>query len=164
LHLGQAAAHRDLHALLLVRQQVSQVAVQPVGRVLPDRAGVAHTHVGGPAVPGGLVARLVEQAGQALGVVRVHLAPIGADLIGTAACCHTTRIGVDPGTQDSVARWDRFAAIGGTRSIAGTGNPVAECLVISVAESGMMSVCEWLQKRTSTANGAPPSTVPTWRA
>src|SRR5207244_1123445 len=89
-------------------------------------------------------ARLVEQAGQALGIVRVHLAPVGADLVGTAACCHTTRIEADPGAWDSAV--------------------LAECLVISVAESGMMSVCEWLQKRISTANGAPPSTVPTWRA
>ena len=103
LHLGQAAAHRDLHALLLLRQQVPQVAVQPVGRVLPDRAGVEHHHVGGLAVGGGLVSRLVEQAGQALGIVRVHLAPVGADLIGAAACCHTTRIGAEPGTQDSAA-------------------------------------------------------------
>ena len=47
LHLGQAAAHRDLHALLLLRQQVTEVAVEPVGRVLPDRAGVEHHHVGG---------------------------------------------------------------------------------------------------------------------
>ena len=93
LHLGQAAADRDLHAVLLLRQQVPQVAVQPVGRVLPDRAGVEHHHVRGLAVTGGLVARLVEQAGQALGIVRVHLAPVGADLVGPAACCHSTRIG-----------------------------------------------------------------------
>ena len=93
LHLGQAAAHRDLHALLLLRQQVTEVAVEPVGRVLPDRAGVEHHHVGGLAVAGGLVARLVEQARQALGIVRVHLAPVGADLVSPAACCHTTRIG-----------------------------------------------------------------------
>ena len=109
LHLGQAAAHRDLHALLLLRQQVPQVAVQPVGRVLPDRAGVEHHHVRGLAVAGGLVARLVEQARQALGIVRVHLAPVGADLVGAAACCHTTRIGA--GARDSAAqrRSDRDA-------------------------------------------------------
>ena len=86
LHLGQAAAHRDLHAFLLLRQQVAQVPVQPVGRVLPDRAGVEHHHVRGLALAGGLVARLVQQARQPFGVVRIHLAPVGADLVRPAGC------------------------------------------------------------------------------
>jgi hypothetical protein len=68
--------------------------------------------------------------------VRVHLAPVGADLVSAAACCHTTRIGADPGTQGSAA--------GPAIDVpdVNRANPVAECLVISVAESGMMSVCE----------------------
>ena len=94
-HLGQAAADRDLHAVLLLRQQVTQVAVQPVRRVLPDRAGVEHHHVRGLAIGRGLVAGLVQQAGQALGIVHVHLAPVGANLVSPAACCHLTRIGAD---------------------------------------------------------------------
>ena len=93
LHLGQAAAHRDLHAVLLLRQQMTQVPVQPVGRVLADRAGVEHDDVRDLVLARGPVTRLVQQAGQALGVVRVHLAPVGADLVGPAACCHTNRIG-----------------------------------------------------------------------
>src|SRR4029079_1175117 len=115
-------------------------------------------HVGGFAVDSGLVSRLVEQAGQALGIVRVHLAPVGADLVGAAACCHTTRIGADPGTQDSAAE----PAIDCRRHK--SGKSVTECRVISVAESGMMSVCERLRKRHLMANGALPSMVPTWRA
>ena len=125
LHLGQAAAHRDLHALLLLRQQVTEVAVQPVGRVLPDRAGVEHHHVRGLAVVGGLVARLVEQARQALGIVRVHLAPVGADLVRPAACCHSDQ--------------DRGAGEGTERARLPRDLPTTG--------SGMISVCEWLQKR-----------------
>jgi hypothetical protein len=96
-HLGQAAAHRDLHAVLLLGQQMTQVSVQPVSRVLPDRARVEHHHVRGLAVGRGPIAGLVEQAGQALGIVHVHLAPVGANLVSPAACCHTTRIGVEAG-------------------------------------------------------------------
>jgi hypothetical protein len=63
LHLSQAAADRDLHAVLLLRQQMAQVAVQPVGRVLAHRAGVEHHDVGGLTLAGGPVARLVQEAG-----------------------------------------------------------------------------------------------------
>jgi DNA-binding SARP family transcriptional activator/Tfp pilus assembly protein PilF len=92
--LRQAAAHRDLHAIALLRQQMTEVPVQPVGGVLPDRAGIEHDDVGGLAIGRGPVARLVKQPGQALGVVRVHLAPVGANLVRPAAC-HSTRIGAD---------------------------------------------------------------------
>ena len=87
--LGQAAADRDLHArpLLLGRGQVAQVAVEPVVGVLADRAGVeddqvdavARRRAGRPDVAG-----MFEQAGQPLGVVDVHLAPVGADVVGAA--------------------------------------------------------------------------------
>jgi DNA-binding SARP family transcriptional activator/Tfp pilus assembly protein PilF len=93
-HLRQAAADRDLHPLALVRQQMAEVPVQPVGGVLPDRAGIEDDDVGSLAVMRGLVARLVEQPGQTLGVVRIHLAPVGANLVCPAAC-HTIRIGAE---------------------------------------------------------------------
>ena len=56
LHLGQAAADGDLHARvrLLGGEQVTEVAVQPVGRVLADRAGVEHHQVRGLAVAAAL--------------------------------------------------------------------------------------------------------------
>ena len=98
LHLGQAAAHRDLHARsgVLHREQMPEVAVQPVGGVLPDGAGVEHEHVG-RSVPGGaLVARVLQQAGQPLGVVRVHLAPVGADLIRARRGVHDAKKGTRP--------------------------------------------------------------------
>ena len=80
--LGQAAADGDLQArvLLLGRQQLSEIAVQPVVGVLPHGAGVEHDHV--RAVPGGpRVAGFLQQPGQPLGVVHVHLAPVGPDLV-----------------------------------------------------------------------------------
>jgi hypothetical protein len=68
-------------------QQVAEVAVQPVVGVLADRARVEDDDVGlgsrrGLAVPGRL-----QQAGEALGIVHVHLAPVGADLIGPLGGC-----------------------------------------------------------------------------
>ena len=65
--LGQAAAHRDLHAGggVLGRQQVAEVAVQPVVGVLADRAGVEHEHVRGGAACRAQVARVLQQARRA---------------------------------------------------------------------------------------------------
>ena len=84
--LRQAAAHRDLHARLrgLDRPQVAEVAVEPVVGVLPDRAGVEHDDVGGGVRAGPRVARRLEQPGHPLGVVHVHLAPVGADVVAAA--------------------------------------------------------------------------------
>ena len=89
--LGEAAADRDLHARpgVLRRTQVAEVAVQPVVGVLPHGAGVEHDDVG--LVAGGAhVARGLQQARHPLGVVHVHLAPVGADGV-TAG--HLTRVG-----------------------------------------------------------------------
>ena len=82
--LGQAAADRDLHpgALGLDRREVAEVAVELVVGVLPDRAGVEDDDVGLLVGRCRDVARLLQQPGQALGVVDVHLAPVGADLVG----------------------------------------------------------------------------------
>ena len=80
--LGQAAADRDLHAGagILYRQQVAQVPVEAIVSVLPDRAGVEDDHVRIGALGRSQVARSLEQASQPLGIVHVHLAPVGADL------------------------------------------------------------------------------------
>ncbi len=117
LHLGQAAAHRDLHAGcgVLDREQVPQVAVQPVGGVLPHGAGVEHEHVGRGAAGSALVAGVLQQAGQPLGVVRVHLAPVGADLIRARRGVHDGYEGTRP------ARWLRSRW--GQRTMNGAGFP-----------------------------------------
>ena len=94
LHLGQAAADGDLHARmrLLSGEQVAEVPVQPVGRVLADRAGVEHDQVRRLPVGGLHVAGVLEQPGDALGIMHVHLAPVGADLV-RPSFSHLTRIG-----------------------------------------------------------------------
>ena len=82
--LGQATADGDLHVRigLLARRQVAEVAVELVVGVLPDRAGVEHDDVGVGTVGGAPVSGGLQQPGQPLGVVHVHLAAVGADLIG----------------------------------------------------------------------------------
>ena len=62
--------------------QVAEVAVEAVVGVLPHRAGVEHHDVGVLPLGRGGVPRGLEQAGQALGVVHVHLAPVGAHPVG----------------------------------------------------------------------------------
>src|SRR5262245_23483244 len=81
--LSQAATDRDLHAgvLGLDRGQVTEVAVEPVVRVLPYRAGIEDHDAGGLALGRTDVARALQQAGQPLGVVDIHLAPVGANLV-----------------------------------------------------------------------------------
>ena len=82
--LGHATTHGDLHAgvLLLEGGHPAEVPVQPVVGVLPHGAGVEDHHVG-RADLGVLVRRqrhisgLVEQAGDPLGVMGVHLASVG---------------------------------------------------------------------------------------
>ena len=87
--LRQAAADGDLHAGMSVldRQQVTEVPVQPVVGVLAHGAGVEDHDVGLGAVGGLAVAGLLEQAGEPLGVVHVHLAPVGADFEGPLTVC-----------------------------------------------------------------------------
>ena len=85
--LGQAAADGDLHVGigLLARREVAEVAVQLVVGVLPHRAGVEDDDVGVGAVGRALVAGRLQQPGQPFGVVHVHLAAVGADLVGAPA-------------------------------------------------------------------------------
>ena len=82
--LRQAAADGDLHARVggLDRRQVAEVAVELVVGVLAHRAGVEDDDVGLAVGGRGDVARVLQQAGEPLGVVDVHLAPVGADLVG----------------------------------------------------------------------------------
>ena len=81
--LREAAADGDLHArvLRLHRREVAEVAVELVVGVLAHRAGVEHDDVGLLAGGRGGVPRVLQQAGEPLGVVDVHLAPVGADLV-----------------------------------------------------------------------------------
>ena len=85
VHLGQAAAHGDLHVgpALPQRLQVAQMAVELVVGVLPDAAGVEHHDVGGLEVGRGHQAVGHQDPGQPLGVVLVHLAAEGPDVEGT---------------------------------------------------------------------------------
>ena len=72
----------------LDRGEVAEVAVELVVGVLPHGAGVEDDDVrilrllAVGAVREGDVPRLLEQPGQPLGVVHVHLAPVGLDLVG----------------------------------------------------------------------------------
>jgi hypothetical protein len=86
--LSQAAADRNLHGgvLDLGRAKLTEVAVQLVVGVLPDGAGVEHDDVRGLrriGDPGDVdIAGGLQQAGKPLGVMNVHLTPVGAHLIG----------------------------------------------------------------------------------
>ena len=81
--LGQAPRHHDLQpgSGVLERLEVTQGAVELVVGVLPDAAGVEDDHIRVVGVGGRHHAVGFEQAGDALGVVFVHLAPEGADEI-----------------------------------------------------------------------------------
>jgi hypothetical protein len=81
--LRQAAADRDLHVRVrqLGRAQVTEVAVEPVVGVLPDRARVEHHDVSRVGVRGPHVSGVLQQTGDALGVVHVHLTAVRADVV-----------------------------------------------------------------------------------
>jgi hypothetical protein len=93
--LGQAAPDHDLElgTALLLRLQVPEVAVQLVVGVLPDAARVEHDDIGVGEVVGRRHAVGLEQPGDALGVVLVHLAPEGADEVA-ARDVHDARLRV----------------------------------------------------------------------
>ena len=77
---------------VLDRAQVAEVAVEAVVGVLPDRAGVEHDDVGRVGVGGPHVAGVLQQAGDALGVVHVHLAAVGAHVVGAGGCVASTAV------------------------------------------------------------------------
>ena len=111
--LGQTTTDSDLHIRigLLARSKVADVAVELVVGVLPNRAGVEHHDVGvgtvrSPSVAGGL-----QQTRKALRIMDVHLAAVGANLIGATGrraglvtslspgqhCCHALMVRRSPG-------------------------------------------------------------------
>ena len=109
--LRQAAADRDLHARVarLGRVEVAEVAVEPVVGVLAHGAGVEHDEVGVVAVAARDVAGRLEQAGEPLGVVHVHLAPVRADVVRAFAMLtreagRCVRSGCHDGIEDTVSR------------------------------------------------------------
>ena len=80
--LREAATHGDLHARVsgLDRCEMSEVAVEPVIGVLPHRTGVEDDQISLIAVWDADIAGRFEDAGDALGVMSIHLAPVGAHL------------------------------------------------------------------------------------
>ncbi len=83
--LGQATADGDLQSgpLLFERPELAEVAIKPVVGVLPYAAGVENNDVGVLDALRRDHSFGFEQAGQALGVVLVHLAAEGAHQIAT---------------------------------------------------------------------------------
>ena len=94
LVLGEASAHDDLHAGATVfdRLEHAEVAVELVVGVLPDAAAVEHHDVGVLGIGSRNETIGLEEAGDALGVVLVHLTPEGADEVRAS---HPLRLGVD---------------------------------------------------------------------
>jgi hypothetical protein len=84
--LGEAPRHHDPQARvrLLQRPEMSQVAVQPIVGVLSHRARVQHDHLGVGSLLRSDEAVGLEETGDPLGVVLVHLAPEGADQVPAA--------------------------------------------------------------------------------
>ena len=84
VHLGQAPAHRDLHAGSALAQclEVAQVPVELVVRILTDAAGVEDHHIGRLEIGGGHQSVGDQGTRQPFRVVLVHLAPEGSDVEG----------------------------------------------------------------------------------
>jgi hypothetical protein len=82
--LGEAAADHDLQVgtALLQGLELAEVAVQLVVGVLTDAAGVEHDDIGIVQARGGAQPVCFQQAGDALGIMLVHLAPEGAHHVG----------------------------------------------------------------------------------
>ena len=127
--LRQAPADGDLHARrrVLDRLELAQVAVQPVVGVLPHGTGVEHHDVSGVAVARARVAGVLQQPGKALGVVNVHLAPEGADLVRThdgsrvrAGCRAPDRRRPGRGTSSRPGR--RLGQVAAVREAGGSGD------------------------------------------
>ena len=92
--LRHAATDGDLHSgvAVLDRLEVPEVAIETVVGVLSHGAGVEHDHVGLRALVRPYVARVLEQAREPLGVVDVHLAAVGADLVRARRVSHGSRV------------------------------------------------------------------------
>ena len=97
--LGQTTTDSDLHIRigLLTRSQVADIAVELVVGVLPNRAGVEHHDVGVGTVRSAPVAGGLQQTRKALRIMDVHLAAVGANLIGATGRRAGLVAGVSPG-------------------------------------------------------------------
>ena len=95
VHLREAAADGDLHALALVLAglQVAERAIELPGRVVADRAGVDDDDVGLFAELGSDIAGTLERPGESLGVVDVHLTAERPDLVGARTALGSARGG-----------------------------------------------------------------------
>lgn len=82
--MRQAAADRYLHVGIaaLAWRQVAEVAVQLVVGVLADRTGVEDDDVGVSSVGRAAVTGRFEQPSKPFRIVDVHLAAVGAYLVG----------------------------------------------------------------------------------
>ena len=107
--LRQAAGDHDLHvgAPVLDRLQVPERAVELVVGVLPDAAGVEHDDIRVLHVDGGHVAVGLEQPGEALGVVLVHLAPEGAHQVPLGHLASVRPVGGGSEVDDAAEASDR---------------------------------------------------------
>ena len=81
LRPAAADAHHALGVLGLEPLGLAEMADEPVVGRLADRAGVEEDHVGAVALRHLAIAERVEHALHALGVVLVHLAPEGGDVV-----------------------------------------------------------------------------------
>ena len=102
--LGEASRHHDLAAVFefLPRLEVAEVAVELVVGVLADAAGVDDDNVSLSLVGHRNETVGIEQPSDSLGVVFVHLAPVGAHDIGAGhgregyrRCPASIRHGID---------------------------------------------------------------------
>src|SRR5690606_11537279 len=134
------SAHGDLHALVLVLAglQMTERAVELACGIVADRTGVDDDDVGVGAVIGTHITRTLERAGEALGVVHVHLAPEGAHLVGAPA-----PLGIDRGRG---GRDDR--GFGGEKRH-------APAILRSVAEDGSVPAMESSSRQSG--RSSPPS-------
>ena len=83
--LCKATAHGDLHArmVLLRLLQCAQRAVEALVGIFADSARVKDDEIRLRGLVCGRVASFLQQTGNALGIVHIHLAAEGSDFIGT---------------------------------------------------------------------------------
>ena len=109
-----ACRARGLH-----RREVAEAAVELVVGVLPHGAGVEDDHVRLLARGRSGVTRVLQQPGEALGVVDVHLAPVGADLVRAPGGSSSRDSRQGYGGTPVVGKTERGAAAGWSRNAAG---------------------------------------------
>jgi hypothetical protein len=93
IFLGQTPGHHDLAAFLLClpRTKVTEISVEPIVGVLADAAGVEHDDIGVVLRIDGDETIGIEQPGDALGIVFVHLTPVGVHDVAAGHRTEATR-------------------------------------------------------------------------